>query len=137
MNEDLFSKQEIPVRAIRVIEAQEKIHYLEPMLREAVDLFAQYKELREELLRMKDKTAEEIALKRYQLDQITENLHELKIWFLQNDVIVNDWEQGIINFITLRHLEPVFICYRLGEFNITHFYRFSEDYSQRRQIDFK
>ncbi len=136
MNEDLFSRQEIPIRALHLREAQEKIHFLEPMLREAVDLFNRYKELRAELLRMKGKNAELLALKRYQLDQISERLHDLKLRFLQNDVIIHDWERGIINFITLRRLEPVFLCYKMGDMSITHFYKFSEDYSKRKRIDF-
>ncbi|RMG33651.1 MAG: DUF2203 family protein [Methanobacteriota archaeon] len=136
MNEDLFSRQEIPVRALHLVEAQEKIHFLEPMLREAVDLFHRYKELREELLRMKGENADQIAFKRFQLDQICEHLHELKLRFLQNDVIVHDWERGIINFITLREFEPVFLCYKMGDMTITHFYKFSEDYSKRKRIDF-
>ncbi len=136
MNEDLFQNQKIPVRAIHLHEAQEKIHIIEPLLREAVNLFLRYKELKRELLLMEGEDPTVVTLKRFQLDEITERLHDLNLRFLRNDVLVRDWERGIIAFITLRKLEPVFLCYKMGEMEIKHYYKFSEEYCQRRRIDF-
>lgn len=66
-----------------------------------------------------------------------EELMDIKIRLLQNDALVKDWKNGIVNFVSIRKFEPVFICYRMGESDIRYYYKFSEDYCHRRPIDFK
>ena len=50
-------------------------------------------------------------------------------------VEVDDPTLGIINFNSLRGIETVFLSYRLGERNVTHWHHLDENYESRRTME--
>jgi hypothetical protein len=48
---------------------------------------------------------------------------------------LKDFEQGLVDFYALREDRLVYLCWRLGEENITHWHEVDEGFAGRRPID--
>ncbi|MCY3413021.1 MAG: DUF2203 domain-containing protein [Candidatus Heimdallarchaeota archaeon] len=121
------------IHPISVKEAKERLELIIPMLEEIQEKLVEYTRI-EKQFSMVDYT--KYSNIRYQLDVIEE-----EIFFLQQDItsldcIIKDPRIGLIDFISFRGDEKVWLCYKLGEPGLTFYHGWNEGYRGRQFIDF-
>lgn len=131
------SNQDLPVRAITLQEAKDKLPFIRDTLDTIHELYDQYV-TQMELLKLESSTAEpqEISRIRFHLDLVEERLVTERELLRQNDVLLKDYRLGLIDMVAIRESKPVFICFKRGETDLLYYHEIETGYKGRKLIDF-
>ena len=134
------SVQSNAVRLFTPREANAMLPALRPLLMELADRHAEREQLDELLVEVEqDAKSRESMRDRIKLEvRLDENLAELKQLFealARHGVEVKDPAIGLIDFHAQRGAELVYLCYKLGELEVTHWHPLDDGFSGRQPLE--
>jgi len=130
-------------RLFTVEEADSLLGVINPLLMDLCEFSVRQEMLEEQLEEIMEEVREDYraALKpgweelQIELENNINCVGNLTIELGKLGVEVDDPTLGIINFNSLRGIETVFLSYRLGEHNVSHWHHLDENYESRRSME--
>ncbi|MEC9354219.1 MAG: DUF2203 domain-containing protein [Candidatus Thermoplasmatota archaeon] len=128
------------VRLFTPREANAMLPALRPLLMELASRHAEREQLEELLIEVEQDTKSRESMRdRIELEvRLDENLAELKQLFealARHGVEVKDPAIGLIDFHAQRGAELVYLCYKLGETEVTHWHPLDDGYRGRKLLE--
>jgi len=130
-------------RLFTVEEANSLLELISPIVNELSDYSVKQEMLEEQLEEIMEEVKDDYraALRpgwedlQIELENNINTVNNLTIELGKLGVEIDDPSLGIVNFPSLRGIETVFLSYRLGEKNITHWHDFDENYESRKTLE--
>ncbi|OLS23774.1 MAG: hypothetical protein HeimC2_25130 [Candidatus Heimdallarchaeota archaeon LC_2] len=127
----------IPVKAISVTEARQRLSKLKPFLTKLKKLYVELVELENELSMIKsDEDLGNLLNARKNMTMKEDELIDIQDKFRENDCVIKDAGTGLIDFIGIRKGKAVWLCFQEGEEELSYFHEWNAGYTGRKRIDF-
>ncbi len=124
-------------------EANATLHEVEPILSALRDQRVELIELRDRAVAAapdddkpaSDAAAEALRLLRLRMQGLIDQMQAGVARLVELDVMLRDISTGLIDFPALASGRPIWLCWRLGEGDVTHWHRHDEGFDSRRPLD--
>jgi hypothetical protein len=129
--------EEIKIRPVPVRIARNRLKPVKDILNRLQPIFENYEQEQSKLIGLsKTGTPQEIAQQRYQVDQLENQLQEIRRDLLDLDCVIKDFRTGLVDFVALREGETVWLCYQRGEQELRYYHGWDAGFVGRQEIDF-
>jgi hypothetical protein len=81
-----------------------------------------------------DEAAEELRLIRLRMQGLIDQMQAGVARLVELDITLRDIQTGLIDFPALLTGQPIWLCWRLGEPDVSHWHREDEGFSKRRPL---
>jgi len=132
-----------PRQLFTVQEASQRLPLVRSIVRDIVELYQDVMDRRERLDRLKESRGEKASENVYseELEQSEETLEKelekLEEYRLELEAIgaeLEDPQQGLVDFRAQLEDREIYLCWKLGEEDITHWHELEEGYEGRREL---
>jgi hypothetical protein len=126
------------LRIVSVSEARELLPLVIHELFRLQELHEKFHHAYDELVNLSKTSTDvhEISRARMVADSFDEATYRIIQDLQSRGVVVRDIQVGLIDFLSERDGEPVWLCYRLGEKELSYYHELHSGFYARRPIDF-